>query len=158
LIALIWWTIAFLIFARRSDDVFAHLAALFLIFYGVTTPSTFLEATRRAYPMLTWLAAYVLLGVTITSILFFVYFPTLRSAPRWFLFVVALGIAKTMVDIFETTLPDWVFLVAFAAFYGAVIVAQVYRYRRISSSRERQQTKWVVAGITVATGGVMCLL
>ena len=157
-IILIWWVIAFLIFLRRSDEVLALVAALFLMVYGVTTPSTFLEATRRAYPVLTGLAGYVLPGAAITSIVFFVYFPTLRSAPRWFLFVFALGIGKTMVDVFQTTLPDWLFSVAFVAFYGAAIVAQVYRYRRISTPSERQQTKWVVAGISVATGGVIGLL
>src|SRR5262245_16279186 len=66
-IILTWWVIAFLIFARRSDDVFALVAALFLMFYGVTSPATFLEATRRAYPVLNGTAAYVLLGATITS-------------------------------------------------------------------------------------------
>ncbi len=157
-IILIWWVIAFLIFARRSDDVFALVAALFLMFYGVTTPSTFLEATRRAYPVLTGLAGYVLPVSAITAIVFFVYFPTLRSAPRWFLVVFALGFGKTIVDVFQTMLPDWLFSVAFVAFYGAVIVAQVYRYRRISTPSERQQTKWVVAGISVATGGVIGLL
>jgi hypothetical protein len=63
-----------------------------------------------------------------------------------------------MVDVFQTRLPDWLFSVAFVAFYGAVIAAQIYRYRRISTSSERQQTKWVVAGISVATGGVIGLL
>jgi hypothetical protein len=157
-IILIWWVIAFLIFARRSDDVFALVAALFLMFYGVTAPATFLEATRRAHPVLNGGAAYVLLGTTFTSIVFFVYFPTLRSAPRWFLFVIALGIGKSIVDLFQTMVPDWMFSVAYVAFYGAVIVAQVYRYRHISTPSERQQTKWVVAGISVATGGVIVLL
>jgi hypothetical protein len=39
-IILTWWVIAFLIFARRSDDLFALVAALFLMFYGVATPAT----------------------------------------------------------------------------------------------------------------------
>jgi hypothetical protein len=157
-IILTWWVIAFLIFARRSDDVFALVAALFLMFYGVTSPATFLEATRRAHPILNEGAAYVLLGTTITSIVFFVYFPTLRSAPRWFLFVIALGIGKSMADLFQTMVPDWMFSVVYVGFYGAVIIAQIYRYRRISTPGERQQTKWVVAGISVATGGVIGLL
>jgi hypothetical protein len=155
-IIFIWWVIAFLILARRSDEVFALVASLFLIFYGVTTPPTFLEATRHTYAVLNGAAAYALLGTTVTSIVFFVYFPTLRSAPRWFLFILALGGLKELTDVLPA--PDWLNGVAYLAFYGGVIVAQVYRYRRISTPSERQQTKWVVAGISVATGGVIGLL
>jgi hypothetical protein len=158
LITLIWWVIALLIFLRRSDEIFALIAALFLVFYGVTTPAPFLDAMRATHPDWTVVTAYVLLGATITSIVFFVYFPTLRSAPRWLLFVIVLGVVKTMVDILQTMLPGWMFPLAYVAFYSAVIVAQVYRYRQISTPSERQQTKWVVAGISVATGGIIGLL
>jgi hypothetical protein len=34
----------------------------------------------------------------------------------------------------------------------ALIVAQVYRYRRVSNPRQRQQTKWVVFGFAVGVG------
>jgi hypothetical protein len=158
LIVLTWWLIAFLIFLRRSDDVFALVASLFLIFYAVTTPPSFLEAFRIGHPLLSEAANYLLLAEALTAIVFFVYFPDIHSAPRWFLFVVALGIVKTVVDTYQSTLPDWLFLLAFTAFYGAVIVAQIYWYRRISRPSERQQTKWVVTGITVATGTVIGLV
>ncbi len=35
---------------------------------------------------------------------------------------------------------------------------QVYRYRRVSTFRERQQTKWVVFGLVVALGGFALFL
>src|SRR5260221_6768467 len=34
------------------------------------------------------------------------------------------------------------------------VLVQVYRYRRVSSPLERQQTRWVVFGIAVALGGI----
>src|SRR5262249_11052823 len=52
----------------------------------------------------------------------------------------------------------WTWFLSFLAFYSAVIAAQVYRYRTISTAIERQQTKWVVVGISVATGAVIGLI
>ncbi|MBO0782044.1 MAG: hypothetical protein J2P37_24760, partial [Ktedonobacteraceae bacterium] len=40
-------------------------------------------------------------------------------------------------------------------FLLAAVVAQVYRYRRISTFRERQQTKWVVFGFVLA---ILCFI
>jgi hypothetical protein len=157
-IILIWWVIAFLIFARRSDEVFALVAALFLVFYGVTIPCPFLTALASAYPDLVGVSAYILVGARLTTIVFFVYFPTLRSAPRWFLFVLALGIVQSFADTFQTQLPGWVWALSLIGFYLVVIVVQVYRYRRISTPSERQQTKWVVVGISVAVGGIIGLV
>jgi hypothetical protein len=100
--------------------------------------------------------------MTFTSIVFFVYFPTLRSAPRWFVLVVALGILKAIADLFQDQIGwnqiGWTWFLSFLAFYSAVIAAQVYRYRTISTATERQQTKWVVVGISVATGAVIGLI
>lgn len=37
-------------------------------------------------------------------------------------------------------------------------VAQVYRYRRVSSPAQRQQTKWVIAGVGAAVTGLLLFL
>jgi hypothetical protein len=37
--------------------------------------------------------------------------------------------------------------------FTVVIAAQVYRYRRVSTPTERQQTKWVVFGFILSAGG-----
>jgi hypothetical protein len=42
--------------------------------------------------------------------------------------------------------------------YGAVIFSQIYRYRRVSTPIQRQQTKWVVFGGAVALGTFVGLL
>ena len=34
--------------------------------------------------------------------------------------------------------------------FGAIISSQIYRYRRVSTPVQRQQTKWIVLGVTVA--------
>jgi hypothetical protein len=40
-------------------------------------------------------------------------------------------------------------------FLGSYVFAQVYRYRRVSDPVQRQQTKWVVFGVTGALGGFL---
>ncbi len=46
----------------------------------------------------------------------------------------------------------------FAALLLSVVGLQVYRYRRVSLVRERQQTKWVVFGLALALGGFALFL
>jgi signal transduction histidine kinase len=41
--------------------------------------------------------------------------------------------------------------------FGSLIVAQVYRYRRVSTPEERQQTRWVVFGAAIALLGFLLL-
>ncbi len=46
-------------------------------------------------------------------------------------------------------------------FFGlllSVVAIQVYRYRRVSTPLQRQQTKWVVYGLSVALGGFLLLI
>jgi hypothetical protein len=42
---------------------------------------------------------------------------------------------------------------SFLAFVGSGLLAQLYRYRHVSNPVQRQQTKWVVYGITAALTG-----
>jgi len=40
---------------------------------------------------------------------------------------------------------------------GGMLVVQIYRYRRVSTPTQRQQTKWVVYGVTLGVGGFVLL-
>jgi signal transduction histidine kinase len=44
-------------------------------------------------------------------------------------------------------------LVLFCGFIVAALPVQVYRYRYVSSQRQRQQTKWIVFGVSLAIAG-----
>jgi hypothetical protein len=46
----------------------------------------------------------------------------------------------------------WLYGLVTLVAYGALIFLQIYRYRRVSTSVQRQQTKWVVLGVTAAVG------
>jgi signal transduction histidine kinase len=91
---------------------------------------------------------------------FFFVFPNGRFTPRW--------TAAILIGWFLLILPPYYFpnsplnlqrtaifglLFIFAHFSG--IAAQIYRYLRVSSSIEKQQTKWVVYGLTIGVGGAL---
>ena len=40
---------------------------------------------------------------------------------------------------------------------GTALGAQVYRYRRVATPRERQQSKWVLGGMVIGVGGVLAV-
>ena len=42
--------------------------------------------------------------------------------------------------------------------FGAIIFSQIYRYRRVSTPVQRQQTKWIVLGVTAALVVVIGIL
>ena len=53
--------------------------------------------------------------------------------------------------------PGWLILLLYLVLYGAIVFSQMYRYRRVSTPVQRQQTKWVVLGVTAALGVVIGL-
>ena len=52
----------------------------------------------------------------------------------------------------------WLKLLISLVIYGAIIYSQIYRYRRVSTPAQRQQTKWVILGVTVAIGIIIGIL
>ncbi len=81
-------------------------------------------------------------------------FPNGRFVPhwtRWFFLLVMLfnGIATLFpASPFNTaTWPGLPQIAAQLLVFGTIIFAQIYRYLRVSTRSERQQTKWVVLGI-----------
>jgi fumarate reductase subunit D len=80
-------------------------------------------------------------------------FPDGRFVPRWTRWVAALALVQLSADIF---FPDSLFVdppqalnvSAFLCLWAICLFAQVYRYRRVSGPIQRQQTKWLVFGVT----------
>jgi hypothetical protein len=77
---------------------------------------------------------------------------------RWFVFVVG---AYWTYDYFGNLIysqsVDWSTLIFFASVLTPV-AAQIYRYRRVSTPAERQQTKWVVFGFAICMVGFVLVL
>ncbi len=146
---------------RRSDDRMALLVALMLVTFGPLSAMTLLLARPSSWQVPA--ECLVFLAVAL-FVLVFLLFPTGQFVPsftRW----IAVGCLAVLVP--STFFPNMLFRQnPYAIFFGylmsLVVVAtlalvQLYRYRRISSPLQRQQTKWVVFGLavpcTVLVGG-----
>lgn len=162
--ALGWCGVAAVLFWRTSDDRMALFSSLALLTFGGARFAGAPAALAAAYP--TWwlpVALMRFLGSAYLSL--FVYlFPTGRFVPWWTRWVALAWIAVQIPEFFfpasALSADAWspvIQFAGFAAFVGSVVVAQTYRYRRVSSPAQRRQTRWVVLGITLALAGYLGL-
>ena len=158
--------VAIVIFWRRSEDPVALLVATMLVVWGplnalyLPTPSTI----EKPYPVLG-----ISLGLILTYIgyvawmLFFYLFPSGHFVPRWTRWL-ALIYGVFFFGLWNFTpfgplsWPPPLFTAAVVAVWGSFLMAQIYRYARVSDRTERQQTKWVVFGVAVAIVGTLATI
>ena len=158
--------VAIVIFWRRSEDPVALLVATMLVVWGplnalyLPTPSTI----EKPYPVLG-----ITLGLILTYIgyiawmLFFYLFPSGHFVPRWTRWL-ALIYGVFFFGLWNFTpfgplsWPPPLFIAAVVAVWGSFLMAQIYRYARVSDRTERQQTKWVVFGVAVAIVGTLATI
>lgn len=155
---LVYSAVAVLIFWRRSYDRLGLFVSLTLLTFGVATYPPVFSALAQAYPI--WWLPTALIGFlgAVGIGLFFLVFPDGRFVPRWTRWAAVAWIAAQALGYLTTppsplTAPNWLLALALAvqaAFLGIALYAQVYRYRRESSAKQRIQTKWVVFGLAVA--------
>jgi hypothetical protein len=146
-----------LIFWRKSADRMALFCAFMLVLFGGAGFTSILQDTLALISP-AWFAligTLDLLGQT-SFLIFFFLFPSGRFVPRWSRWVALCVVLYWIYAIFLvnglTNGSLWS-LFAFFAFLLCTVGGQVYRYRRVSTSRERQQTKWVVFGFSTGIVG-----
>jgi hypothetical protein len=89
---------------------------------------------------------------TFASLLLLALFPNGRFVPRWTRWLVIGFVVIRGLVLFIPTSTLVSFLLGTWLFFGVALLlvfAQIYRYRRVSSAVQRQQTKWVVLSLTV---------
>ena len=166
LFALVYFAVAAFIFWRKSDDWMALLACLALVTFGASFPSI-PAALASVHPA--WELPITIVGnediVGFPSLFVFLFlFPNGRFVPRWTRWAALASVVLfELINFSPKALPNFsnwsgpllsllpLFLV------GSLVYAQVYRYRHISTPTERQQTKWIVLGVTVALLGLLLL-
>lgn len=154
---LVYLTMALLLFWRRPTDRMAVFCALTLILFGCATTGGFLYdiGDGSTTPILgnnfpAHIAILLLFaGGQMCFLIFFYIFPSGRFAPRWTLWVALLAAVYWTATVFNPTLPAGPTGVLILIFIISAAVAQVYRYWRISTPSEREQTKWVVFGFAL---------
>jgi len=139
---------------RRPDDRMALLVALLLVTFGPT------GVTATAPAASPWLLPdeCVTFLTTAFFVLVFLLFPSGRFVPHWMRWTLVVVLA---VQVPFTFFPNAPFMLntsffqlgwlVFLSELAIVALVQLYRYRRVSSPLERQQTKWVVFGLAVPT-------
>ncbi len=152
-----WFAVGAVIFWRRSNDRMALFVALFLLTYGGIGFSGGIATT---FPVWQVLSAFLLFFGNISSFLFFYIFPNGRFVPRWtrWLSIVIAAIGICIFFFPDTPLSRWLNSLRFVTLIGILatgILAQFYRYWRVSGPVQRQQTKWVVFGLTAAVAGTL---
>ena len=165
IMAAIWCAVGFLLFWRRSDDWLALLAAFFLVMSGITPSNNSLYALALTYPVLDLPLGLVYFLGSASLFVFLLLFPNGRLVPRWMGLILLLVIMYEFFDNlpsrgspFDANWPGWLYVLDSLVLLGAIIFSQIYRYRRVSTPVQRQQTKWLVFGGTAALGVFIGLL
>jgi len=149
-----------LIFWRKSDERVALVASFYLVTFGAAFQGSNLLLTIN--PVLRILSLGLAFAGNVCVGFFFYLFPTGRFAPRWTRWLLVVWIAywgyTNLLSGSILTGSGLIDSLLFAGFLLSVVAIQVYRYRRVSTPVQRQQTKWVVYGLSVAVIGFLLLL
>jgi len=156
LFTLVYCGVALFIVWRKPCDRITGVAALALFMMGASFPD--IPVTLAATHPFWRLPVTLLTGLGLPSLVAFLFvFPTGRFAPgysRWVAFGFSLlYLAGAFFSVIHASrlLNLLIMLVVF----GSLVLAQIYRYRRVLTPVERQQTKWVVFGVTIALIGFL---
>ena len=154
---LVFATVAGVIIWHKSDDRMALFSAFaLLLFGGAALNSNVFGAAAAAHPALS-LPVYLLeyMGQVAYTTFFYV-FPDGRFVPRWARWLVLVWAVLLVPSVFFPSSP-WNLLDGplFFGLIGGAVLAQAYRYWRVSTPVHRQQTKWVVFTIAVAGAGLV---
>jgi hypothetical protein len=153
--ALVFCGLAVVIFLRRSDDFIALYTSLALVLIGIFLPEWTAELVLPIFPAL-YPALALLSSLALCSlfVLFYI-FPDGRFVPRWTRWAAVAWVGQQVSIYLLPASPvapsNWPPLFNGLLLVGLVstcVLAQVYRYLRVSGPTARQQTKWVVFGLT----------
>jgi len=147
---LAFWMLGAVIFWKKSANRMVLFVSLTLLLLG-SSENHLVDTLVHNYPV--W---SLLVGITdgagwlLLYILFFI-FPDGRFVPRWTRWLCAAGILYFLyLFLLSPGVSEFYFISSIVVLGGGAIVAQVYRYSRVSSPVERQQAKLVmVAGMIV---------
>ncbi len=154
---LCFFLVAAMLLWHKSNEWMALFVALFLITFGAVWPVN-IDALAALYPAWSWLFA-MMDQLSFTFLLtFFLLFPDGRFVPRWMSWLLVVWVASGVLWLVFPSLPNWLNLLPFLSFLASALFAQMYRYRHLSNSVQRQQIKWVVFGFSTTLSAIFGLL
>lgn len=144
--------VSLLVFARRRDDWMALLISVSVLVSSISTIPALHEVLGKPASLLFIFSSS---GVIIALFLF----PDGLFKPSWTRWLIPLIVILPLIggalllsqtDISTASMSPITSMQSLLQLLG--IGAQIWRYRRISSPTQRQQTKWVILGFALAVG------
>jgi hypothetical protein len=150
-VSLAYFVVGALIFWHKSTQWWGIFFSFVLILFGSfgVDSSLILDfvkvPTNPPVPMLLVMILLICLQWGLLGA-FLLTFPTGRFAPGWTWILILLWEFQVLLFLISAIAiaPSVLFSVEFLLTWGSVAVVQFYRYRRLYTPEQRQQTKWVV--------------
>ena len=152
---LVWLAVPALIVWRKSNDWLALLVAL--MFVTVSTGNADVDLpmlTHLVSPSLAFfLSACSNFLSTLSFFLVFALFPNGQFVPRWTRWVLPFALAWGVANFFPALSSTLAVTLLGDALWGGcaglLALAQIYRYRQLSTLMQRQQIKWVAWSLAI---------
>ena len=156
----VWFLVATLIFWRKSQERLAWFVSLMLLTFGAAYVDP-LTVLAQQHPIWAIPAHLVEFTGVVTLILSLYLFPNGRFAPRWTGLIGLLWALWTLywflpISSYGLNSPLWT--ISYVGVLALGVFAQIYRYLRVSHPIQRQQTRWVVYGFSVAILAFLALI
>ncbi|HVB65708.1 MAG TPA: GAF domain-containing sensor histidine kinase [Nitrolancea sp.] len=150
-----FYAVAIYIVRQKSNELMALIVAVFLFAIASAQFPPDLIAMQATHPIQATIGLSIDLVFVMGFMLLFFLFPDGRFTPRWTIAVsavLALSLVNDLLithDAFDHPSPAKDAL-QFGTLIVSAVVAQIYRYRRVSGPIERQQIKWFLSGLGLA--------
>ena len=147
-LAFLCFTLGAVIFWRRSDDWMVLLGALAVVASVTLNENVYGMDMNSAWG---WLAMVMLVLGNGVYLLLLSLFPDGRFVTRWASWLLLCwAVAVIPYFMFMSFMSSPFYTLIWLSAIGLVMIAQVYRYRTVSSPLQRQQVKWFIFGGCVA--------
>jgi uncharacterized membrane protein len=143
-------SMAVLIYWQHGTEIIGYVVSLMLLVLGADL-TNFIDALVAQYPIMAIPGDMIRALALLLPIVVLFSFPTGKSVPGWGripVFILAIW-SLSRPFLYYTSFhprfwPSSLTLVWFIGFLGSGLAAAGYRYLKISSPEERQQTRWII--------------
>lgn len=151
-----YFLVGAILFSRRFQERIGFLGAFVLpAFAAAGVGSTGILISVSSY---IGIASRILTLVGQSIFVFFLIFPDGQFVPRWTRWLAWIWVSMYIIAIPLGIDPGDYIGPGFALFYFTMFGTQIYRFIRVSGPAEKQQTKWVVIGVSLSFGAFILLL
>lgn len=149
---------ALIIYRKKSADWLGMFVSLTLILIAVNNTGE-MPALISNHPQWWWINRPISQLFYVAFFLLLFIFPDGKFVPTWTRTVGVFSLLWSGLNFLPVPYRSWPVIAFPLTVIGIIlpiigIYAQTYRYRKVSTQQERQQTKWVIFGLTLATLGL----